>query len=616
MNNNKYTPANINNLKFSIPLYQRLFEWDKNQINQLMNDLYQSYTKDNSNPYYIGMLTVSKEKNDLYVLVDGQQRFTLLMLMGIVFQTKDWKTFSTEDRLKFFARKNDEEYLKNKISIPTTNVRNLDDYKNTKMENAITTIHNFVNAKEDKDKFINYIYNNTTFFISELPKDYSSQDLNRYFESMNATGRGLENHEILKVILLKKIIDNKEFYTKIWNAVSEMDKPLIRQKTCREKNEKVNWLNILENICDPFELFKYCNASCDNTNKIRTGNDKNKFDSIKEIKPSNILPSKQFRTRNERAILNFSEFLLQVLWLQLTEDERKKTSGFHNSHKLLETFEKHLSNDKTEHFFSNLLKYRVLFDYFILRINSNESNDISYSLNFKDNNNDNNGILEALKQYQSMLYVSTSSNLWLTPILNYLKDNIRINAEDFLKKLKEIDNERHSNDNLTLIYEKIDRYWFWRLDYYLWEKRNEYFNEKEALKIAQNYLFKTNRSIEHIAPQNPKSKSWVLLDNELLHLFGNLVMISSGQNSSLQNESFEVKRAHVEAFINRSKYGSIESLKMLKVYEFNEWTIKNLENHQNEMIEVLKKSYLETNPEKYSEIINKLKNSKIKSNKI
>ena len=67
---------------------------------------------------------------------------------------------------------------------------------------------------------------------------------------------------------------------------------------------------------------------------------------------------------------------------------------------------------------------------------------------------------------------------------------------------------------------------------------------------------------------------------------------------------------------NTGKNVSEESLKMLKVYEFNEWTIKNLENHQNEMIEVLKKSYLETNPEKYSEIINKLKNSKIKSNKI
>jgi hypothetical protein len=43
-------------------------------------------------------------------------------------------------------------------------------------------------------------------------------------------------------------------------------------------------------------------------------------------------------------------------------------------------------------------------------------------------------------------------------------------------------------------------------------------------------------------------------------------MISSGQNSSLQNESFEVKRAHVEAFINGSKGGTIESLKMLEIY--------------------------------------------------
>ena len=41
MINNKYTPKEIaeSSLLFSIPLYQRLFEWERDQIEKLLNDL-------------------------------------------------------------------------------------------------------------------------------------------------------------------------------------------------------------------------------------------------------------------------------------------------------------------------------------------------------------------------------------------------------------------------------------------------------------------------------------------------------------------------------------------------------------------------------------------------
>ena len=84
---NTYTPELISNkpeMIFQIPLYQRLFEWDNEQIEQLLNDLLTSWRKDCSKPYYIGMLTsniISKATE----LVDGQQRFTVMMLLGIYF---------------------------------------------------------------------------------------------------------------------------------------------------------------------------------------------------------------------------------------------------------------------------------------------------------------------------------------------------------------------------------------------------------------------------------------------------------------------------------------------------------------------------------------------------
>ena len=59
---------------YSIPIYQRLFEWDKPRITQLLDDMYRTFIKSPETPYYIGMLT----SNDNNELIDGQQRFTVM----------------------------------------------------------------------------------------------------------------------------------------------------------------------------------------------------------------------------------------------------------------------------------------------------------------------------------------------------------------------------------------------------------------------------------------------------------------------------------------------------------------------------------------------------------
>tara|TARA_R110002050_G_scaffold253628_1_gene391834 strand:- start:9867 stop:11738 length:1872 start_codon:yes stop_codon:yes gene_type:complete len=593
-----YTPQTLDNFKFRIPLYQRLFEWEEKQINQLLNDLLIEFKKDKSSPYYIGMLTVYQEKHGTYSLVDGQQRFTVLNLMGIAFNSSNWNNFLTvggEPRLSFFARKNDEAYLKSKI-IKESVIGHI----NQKMEIGIEVITKFLKDKfqdeEQSSKFVNYIYCNATFFISKLPDTYQSQDLNKYFEAMNAAGKGLENHEILKVDLLKKIGEGQEFYTKIWNSVSMMDRCMIRQKTSEREKEDVEGYRKrinrgLELLNSAQELYCLVNGS---NKELKDEN----FSFLRDIQPKNLSPGKVLQTRDERSILNFSEFLLLVLRLQLTDDEVDKKSDFFNTNKLLENFRTYLKEDRVAEFFENLLKYRILFDNFVLRIGADEQVGNSYFINFTDEDDlekDN----RRLEQYQAMLYVSTATHLWLRPLLQYLSQNPTGQCStSILKKLKQVDDARHNTEGLSLNYGEIDRYWFWRLDYYLWDNRENYFaeerlNQKKSLEVAGKYIFRANRSIEHVSPQTTKNGDVRRIDDKNLHWFGNLVMISSGQNSSLQNESFEVKRAHVESFINGSKNGSIESLKMLKLYEYAEWTDENLKKHQDEMTIILIDSFNE-----------------------
>lgn len=586
MENNKFTPSTIGENKFTIPLYQRLFEWEEEQVNQLMQDLHASFKEHKENPYYIGVLTVFKDvAQGRYSLVDGQQRFTVLMLLSAVLGWEDFSIENKELRLIFFARKNDEEYLSAKIKNLNTEA-----YTNSKMDVAIITIRSFLEKEVAKDKleeFKKYIKEQTTFFISELPQDYTPTELNRYFEAMNEAGKGLENHEILKVELLKKLRkEDFDYCTKIWNEVSQMDKCLIRQK----ENDSTQGYRTIN-----YDAFK----KPDSIIELGGANDQDIKTSIATIQASNKRPEDSSRNRDDGAILDFQEFLLLVLGLTVDEE-----ISFDKS-KLLATFENALKMKEKEvdikPFFDNLLKYRLLFDYFVIRTTSIDSRTTTYTLNYFD---DKEQSKQALIHYQSMLYVSISFNIWLKPLLKELdeKKETKFNDFKFLEYLKSWDNDRLSVD-INLNYGSINRYWFWRLDYYLWENRDKQFDEISK-KIANNYTFRANRSIEHIAPQTPKGESKVQLNENILHSFGNLAMISSGQNSSLQNASYEVKKAHTESFVNESVGGSIESLKLLKILEYEIWNEDQVKKHGNDMIEVLIKSF------KNEEIKETLKNIK------
>lgn len=600
--NNRFTPSSIGDYLFSIPLYQRLFEWEEAQVTQLLSDLYASFLISDQQPYHIGVLTVFYDKSlDRYSLVDGQQRFTVLMLLGIVLEWDAFLKVNGVLRLSFFARNKDEHYLKASIEKKSSKI-----FVNEKMECAIDYIRQFLNKDVEEKQlnpFKNYIKNQTTFFISELPSTYTPIELNRYFEAMNEAGKGLENHEILKVRLLGSLEEDADlpYYTEIWNQVSEMDKCLIRQK----EDESIEQFKkrCFNSFLNPSDLFK--NTSDDNSVTKTSDKTKNK---IKDIEAKNEKPNSNHRVREEGAIVDFVEFLLLVLKLTLADKKIQSITDFFKKNKLLETFKnQQLSSTETKLFLDNLLKYRLLFDYFIIRRNSQDHRSNTYALHFSDDSPSNKDVIH----YQSMLYVSTSYHIWLLPLfqqLNKFSENPIPEDFSFLTYLKKWDNDRLVDTFPVLKYGSIDRYWFWRLDYYLWEKRAVFF-KGESLRIANNYIFKSNRSIEHIAPQTPRSESNIKLDNDLLHTFGNLAMISSGQNSSLKNKSFEMKKAHVDSFFNKSVIGSIESLKLLKILHYHTWNEKLLKEHHNEMIDILMESF--ENDENFAVLQDNLESQKL-----
>lgn len=297
-------------------------------------------------------------------------------------------------------------------------------------------------------------------------------------------------------------------------------------------------------------------------------------------------------------LLTLHYFLKQNLGDEFTP----RLDDFFNQNRLLDTFQKYLpyegsnvDKDRLKEFFVLLLHCRVALDTCFVR-----SLEYGYSLdmNLPEDNKD----IKELLMFESFLYVSSSTVTnyrWFGWLMDYVLMKVGgiPTPHDLLCVLKkQCDTLNKLPDYDSLTFGKEIRYWFWRLDFYIWQNRKVLFSSDEDslyLDIVENYVFIRNRSIEHIAPQHPKTESrlqWADTeeDNRLLNSFGNLAMISQGLNSALSNSSYEEKRAHVESYFN-SVNGTIESLKLLMVYKDYEkgWNKDSIPIHGQKMYDLL-----------------------------
>lgn len=583
MNTYRYTPEKIveEKLIFSIPLYQRLFSWGEEQVKGLLYDLKNHFDPDldNGTPYYLGMLSCIKSGNH-YDLIDGQQRFTVMILLAIVLRNyyEKWNGFlDGGKRLRFMSRTKDNEYL---TAVINRQVAILD--PNRKMEDGKKIIFDFMvsqfSSDDMRESFAKSAYTRMSFFFSELPLSYASNpaSLNKYFEAMNAGGKGLEQHEILKVKLMQGE-ENKVHLTQIWNAVCDLNRPVIkRNEKDLEEGYRSKYMQAIE-LCRNHrfnEAFELCESSYDTE-------DNNEIGDI-EAKQQDFRQS--FIETGERSFITFPEFLMMVIDIYLN------LSGSYSFYRkeLLKIYESHPIPDKQD-FYNQLLFYRLLLDYYIVYKEGDENTN-KYDIVFKEG-----ASAEALKQYQSMLYVSQSPFYnWLKPVLERLHNETVRDTDELLLWIKEIDNSLHPlpRDVNEMTYDNgIDRYWFWRLDYYLWERKEDYFKTEEEKQIVEEYVFRANRSIEHLHPQHQENND--IWGDDDIHSFGNLAMISQSFNSQQSDDPVTVKFARIK---DQAHNHTLQSIKMYLMYLDAEksplgWKVDIKNKHQDKMYDLLKKSY-------------------------
>lgn len=570
---------NFEDIVFDVPIYQRLFAWRDEQVCKLMYDLYEAYPK--GEPYYLGILTVAvNASNKQLDLIDGQQRITVTTLMAIAFKELQpekcayWNSFlAGGKRLVFSARDEDSEYISNRAQGKNTTSANY------QMEDAIGVIKKWcLDNNIDVVRFSNYVWENLTLFCSYLPSHYVDNpvELNRYFEAMNSTGRQLKQHEILLVDLVAGH-PNSVALSNVWQEVADTGKRVIPNCDGSEEERALAREEYRRKLADCNSIFSYYDKK------------ENAFETIELIKPSPIEnnSSASFEYSKEM-LISFEHLLLMALAITLNIEPSRQ---FYQSEHLLSRFEEAKLKEKEliDSFFETLYKCRLLMDCKIVWQES--GGDFEYNILTDDKEH-------RLEKFQSMLFVSHQNEFyrWLPNYIKWLIDNPNSSETSELEELKKIDRILHPYIPLVgeLNYNKVDRYWFWRLDYELWDRRKDengwLKNNPELIAVVNSYIFRANRSIEHLHPQTPtdnKSEAW---DSDNLNRFGNLAMISSSFNSLQSNESAGVKMERIHHQVETSQLQSLKMLHMWLTYKDGEtyrdgetWTIEKAILHEEMM---------------------------------
>ncbi|EGR2698020.1 DUF262 domain-containing protein [Vibrio parahaemolyticus] len=616
--------------QYVIPIYQRNYAWGAPEIEQLIQDISdaaglitqsdEAATAQQAK-YYLGSLVVYQRTNHMhqtnivYETIDGQQRHTTLSILLAYLKHREVldtdKLEGLDINLTFDSRPKSSRALND---IYTGNSNGESEEPN--IHAAFNIIQRYFKTKgldaDDKTKrFFDYLLKSVTILRVVVPPQ---TDLNHYFEIMNNRGEQLEKHEVLKAKFMATLDNDEEIscFSTIWDACSNMKRytQMGFQSDLRKEVFGDDW----QTMPQSFEAIQ---------NKHTSKLQKQDAMTLREIidsKTSSSNSDDEEREKEERfgTVIDFSNFLLHVLKLMQTEENVSL-----DDKKLIDAFisKDHGLRVDAKNFVYELLKYRILFDSYVikpdqhdekrkwslLRLNAYKNgNSLSpeYPNSFSSDQN------EKVRMILAMFHVSNPALVykrWLNDALSILNRNTTqdagsiVDGEVYLAELERLSERyfKEITDGKRLAFSEespgvlhqgtgVQNFVFNRLDYLLWKRLsdNESFDgigKKELGKHFEDFQFSFRTSVEHYFPQTDPSGASKMED---VDRFGNLCLILPSSNSRLSNYSPQDKKAFYQEN-NRA-----ESLKQAIMMSYDEWGSEgaghdNILKHEAEMIKVL-----------------------------
>lgn len=235
---------------FYVPIYQRKYNWGKDEITELIDDLrnFKLTSKDEST-YYLGNIIVKAEKNKItdkiekYVLIDGQQRLTTILLLV------NYLKYSLTNVIKDLGSK--EELIKRVSSLEDilySSKNTINEERKLKIENSSTD--------EELRKIFSYSNKNSKVISTDLKNSNYFRNFNIIKNELNIeTIKDWEEWlEIIKSIRVAQI------------TLGTNDNEISVFESINSKGLKLNALDLIKNYL--FLISERLNLSEDWKNRI------------------------------------------------------------------------------------------------------------------------------------------------------------------------------------------------------------------------------------------------------------------------------------------------------------------------------------------------------------
>ena len=206
--------AELQNLAFYIPDYQRGYRWTRQQVEDLLNDIFEFSQKDNAGIYCLQPLVVVKKSSDEQLLdrvhaakdldevkrilngqwevVDGQQRLTTIRLILEVLNCSCYD-------ITYQTRENSAEFLNTITTKGEKDAKpHIDFYRIYEAYKKIDEWLKEIDGKQ-KERFQNVLLNQVKFIWYE-----TQENPKEVFTRLNIGKISLTNAELIKALLLNK----------------------------------------------------------------------------------------------------------------------------------------------------------------------------------------------------------------------------------------------------------------------------------------------------------------------------------------------------------------------------------------------------------------------------
>ncbi|UOR99758.1 DUF262 and DUF1524 domain-containing protein [Helicobacter pylori] len=492
------------NNQFVIPIYQRLYSWEKEQCEQLWDDIIKIGGNDKMNGHFIGSILYVRDDNthsSPLLIIDGQQRLTTITLLLTALRdhwSDEVERKEIEERYLINSDKDGDKKFRLILSESDkdTLLYLIDKDRRKPSEPSLKIVENFKLFEEwisqNTDKLETIFKGLEKLMIVWISLKKEKDDPQLIFESMNSKGIELTQTDLIRNYIIMETEAEKQegFYNKYWRVMEEdfkqnkkwfdrfvrhhltiktkeipnINKVYVAFKDYRQK-EGIGIEDLLK------DLQKYCGYFCRIVFKKESDKDLNKaLGFLVDLEMDVIYPLllELYSDYND-GVLSKADFRRSIALIE-SYLCRRAVCGIHSSglNKLFASFTKNIQKD----------------EYF-----------------------------ESLKAH-----------------FGYLTEKQRF----------------PNNDEFKDCFIKIDFYKF---------KKNKYFFERLENFDRKERVYTHEYTIEHIMPQKlteewerDLGENFQEIHDKYLHTIGNLTL--TGYNNEYSNKSFQEKRGMEKGFKN------------------------------------------------------------------